>query len=1501
MSDKLYGQGFYNSQLYGSLQSAQIYLNHLFLLWGVPNSVADLGCGRGTWLATCRDLGVKRTVGIDGDWNLQQDMLDPKIEFYPADLEKPISLKDVFDLAISLEVAEHLQPECADTFVESLTKLSDAVLFGAAFTGQPGVNHINTRPHSYWAKKFLDRGYLLFDLFRPTFWNDDRVEPCYRQNTFLYVKPSNSLYRALVNRSISYNRDVGLIDSVHPVIYMGLLNEFIKLQQVLEASPLEHPLQDQQSPVTSIGALSDKSNDIGSLIEGAETQVGLNRFFDAAETYRHALAQDPNNPECLLRLSHLLLRMKCYEESFHHARHFLRIVNDVAFGYYLAGHAAREIGRWQDSRSYLLRAVELDPSHMYNRVLCCMSAFTVCMNQAETDSMVRTYIDELDALISCTTLDTPESIDNAVGGIGALAPFFLPYLGCDVKSMQAKYGAWVCSIMAAKYPKFTHPLLQRSANDKIKIGIVSNYFHNHSNWKIPIKGWLEHLDRELFSIHCFHTGEISDNATVSARSLSDTFLQCSDLEVIATTIREHQIDVLIYPGIGMETATLKLAALRLAPIQCASWGHPVTTGMPTVDYYISSDLMEPANGDEHYTEKLVRLPNLSIWYESAEPKQNALPAFAMPGIEKHDVMFLCSQNLLKYLPRYDFVFPEIARQVSNARFVFIASQVSELTEKFMRRLELAFQDRGLNAADHVLVMPQLGEADFSALNARADIFLDSIEWSGCNTVFESLPFNKPIVTLPGSFMRGRHAYAILKMMGIEEAIVGSVEEYISVAVRLATVRSWRDEVSFKISQNKHKIYQDRACIADMEKFFLNVAGGILGKGTLLHTMRNMESGNAEVWITRGIAFLEEGQYVEAEECFRRADTLAPDSLKTIVNLGYATEMQSRTEDAEALYRRAIKLKPDYIEAHLSLGNLLYSLGRIGEAETAYRLIIRINSEYDKAYYNLGLLLYGIGRLDEAEAAYQQAITRNPKYDKAYCNLGILLSQLRRFDEARAAYCQAITITPHNAELHCNLGDVLLNLGRLDDAVASYHQAITIKPEYADAYNSLGIAVGLLCRLDEAERAFRKAIAHKPDFVTAYSNLLLTLQYIGSYSQEETFVEALKFGQYFEDPFKGIQRKRNNVREPGKRLKVGIVSGNLCDHPVGFFIEAVLQYFDQKSIELYAYANQMENDALGERVKAYFAEWLFVKDMSDENLASRISDDGIDILIDLAGHTAGNRIRLFVYKPSPVQVTWLGYPNTTGLSSIDYILADPITVPANEEKFYSEKIWRLPDTYICFTPPDFNLEINSLPAVENGYITFGYFNNPVKITNEAIACWAEIMRAVPNSKLLLKIRQRLDNAISLCDFFRHRFLMHGIDPARLCFEGAMSSRQELITSYRQVDIALDPFPYNGTTTTCEAAWMGVPTLTVKMPRGIYSYNGELIMRSVGLADWVADSVEGYIETARKMTMDIPQLIKIRAGLREQLLDSPLCDAPKFANNLELALRGMWQQWCLQAHP
>jgi predicted O-linked N-acetylglucosamine transferase (SPINDLY family) len=396
------------------------------------------------------------------------------------------------------------------------------------------------------------------------------------------------------------------------------------------------------------------------------------------------------------------------------------------------------------------------------------------------------------------------------------------------------------------------------------------------------------------------------------------------------------------------------------------------------------------------------------------------------------------------------------------------------------------------------------------------------------------------------------------------------------------------------------------------------------------------------------------------------------------------------------------------------------------------------------------------------------------------------------------------------------------------------------------------------------------------------------QYIFSISSDEILAETLGFARMFEAPLRGERKFNSQFPQPAGVLKVGLVSADFRNHPVGIFLEGVLGKLDRDSLKLYAYANQTYDDSLSERIKPLFEKWNSVSQLSDDQLADQIRSDEIDLLIDLSGHTADNRLLTFARRPDPVQATWLGYANTTGLESMDYILADHISLPKNEEQFYTEKVWRLPETYVCFTPPDFAVLFNNLPAQDTGYITFGCFNKPTKINDAVISCWAEILRATPKSVLLLKYRD-FDHETER-DIFRKRFSDYGIDSARVSFVGA-SPRGEHLLAYQKVDFCLDPFPFPGLTTTCEALWMGVPTLTLRMARGMYGHNGELVMKSVGLNEWVVDSIDEYRERAKMFAENIEWLATLRSSLRQALLSSPLCAAERFARNLEDAFRGM----------
>jgi predicted O-linked N-acetylglucosamine transferase (SPINDLY family) len=437
---------------------------------------------------------------------------------------------------------------------------------------------------------------------------------------------------------------------------------------------------------------------------------------------------------------------------------------------------------------------------------------------AERRAAYETHLREL-----CHDLDRPEAAPSLAKGVGSNQPFFLTYQGRNDRDLQALYGAAVCKIMSERYPA---PALASppSPGEPVRIGFVSEYFRNHSVWKLNIRGWLRQLDRRKFRVFGYHTGKRRDAATVEAQSHCERFVQGPlPVDLWRETILADAPHILIYPEVGMGPIAAQLAAQRLAPTQCNTWGHPETSGYPTLDYFLSSELMEPADGQQHYTEKLIRLPNLSVYYEPIilQAGPNGSAEYGWPSTVP---VFWCGQSLYKYLPQYDAVFPRIAREVGDCRFIFIEfPNGGYVTEVFRKRLDRAFAEFGLQASDFVVVLPRLTEDRLSAAIGRCDIGLDSIGWTGCNTTLEALVHDLPIVTIPGTMMRGRHTMAMLQMMGVTDTITNTIDDYVSTAVRLARDVSWRMALKERIAEGRSRLYRDDSCTSALEAFLLQAA------------------------------------------------------------------------------------------------------------------------------------------------------------------------------------------------------------------------------------------------------------------------------------------------------------------------------------------------------------------------------------------------------------------------------------------------------------------------------------------------------------------------------------------------------------------------------------------------------------------------------------------------------------------------------------------------------
>ncbi|MBD2181578.1 O-linked N-acetylglucosamine transferase family protein [Aerosakkonema funiforme] len=483
-----------------------------------------------------------------------------------------------------------------------------------------------------------------------------------------------------------------------------------------------------------------------------------------------------------------------------------------------------------------IKIAELLPNFNKNNLYLLRQSSLILPVVYESEEEIDYYRDRftqgLEELIEQTSLTTPETIKNALMDVGAHTNFYLAYQGKNDLKLQTRYGQYFQQIMAANYPEFVKDIAMPtiSEHSKINIGYISNYFYSYHTVTHLFLGWLRHCDRHKFNLYCYQLGNPSDLEIVKfLEHYSDNFYhlahdQSLDINYIRKTaekIISDRLHVLVFLDIGMHPYMTVFGSLRLAPIQCSTWAHPVTTGLPTIDYFLSSDLMEPYDAENHYSEKLIRLPNIGISY----------PKTAIPKVTKtrkdyqlreDAIVYLCCQSLYKYLPQYDYIFTEIAKRIPQAQFAFISNKSVHVTKLFRQRLQRAFERVELNSEDYCKILPQQYQIDYWNLNLISDIFLDTLSWSGGRTTLEAITCNLPIVTCPSEFMRGRHSYAILKMLGMTETIAKDETEYIEIAVRLGLDRSWRESIVKKMNQRHSYLYNDKTCVAALEEFYQQV-------------------------------------------------------------------------------------------------------------------------------------------------------------------------------------------------------------------------------------------------------------------------------------------------------------------------------------------------------------------------------------------------------------------------------------------------------------------------------------------------------------------------------------------------------------------------------------------------------------------------------------------------------------------------------------------------------
>jgi protein O-GlcNAc transferase len=662
------------------------------------------------------------------------------------------------------------------------------------------------------------------------------------------------------------------------------------------------------------------------------------------------------------------------------------------------------------------------------------------------------------------------------------------------------------------------------------------------------------------------------------------------------------------------------------------------------------------------------------------------------------------------------------------------------------------------------------------------------------------------------------------------------------------------------------------------------------------------------------------RYDEAVAAYRRAIVLNPAYIEAHYNLGNTCRRMADAAGAIASYETALRLRPDFAEAQNGLGNAFLDLDRYGEAIDAFRKVIALQPKAIVAYNNLAIALRKTGDTAGALQALDGAIALKPDYALAHSNRGTLLADLGRHDDALEAMTRALKLQPDSESMLSSLVRLLRDLGRAHEAIAICRRlvdavptradafstlagllqevgevdaahaacvkALALNPDLAEAHNNLGNVLRDQGRLDEAIESYRRALELKPGAANFRSNLVFSVQFASGRGPDAILEEARRWAELHETPLLASVTRHVNDRSADRPLRVGYVSPYFRLHSAAFFLLPVLSHHDPGRVQVVCYSGARQGDTITERFKALGHTWRDVAGLSDAELADQVRADGIDILVDTALHMEGARLLAFARKPAPVQLTWLGYPGTTGLRSIDYRLTDPYLDPVGGgDAFYSERSVRLPRTFWCYAPLGPTPDVSTLPALEAGHVTFGCFNNFYKVTRETLDLWCAVLRAVPNSVLIILSQPGEHRRV-----IGEVFAQSGVAPDRIRFVGRLPL-EDYLRLYNTVDLCLDTTPYPGHTTTIDGLWMGVPVVTLAGNTAV-SRGGVSILSNMDLQGLIARDRESYVDIAAVVAQDLDALAALRASLRERLRASPLMNARQFSIDLEQAYVQMW---------
>ncbi len=1154
------------------------------------------------------------------------------------------------------------------------------------------------------------------------------------------------------------------------------------------------------------------------------------RLPEAEAAARRAMVLDPGHAGAVMHLGNALAAQTRLDEAEAAFGQALALRPDFAEANNNRGLSLMRRGQVTLAEQDLRRALDLRP----DRPEIGFNLAAVLQDQGRLEEALQTYR---------TAVEARPDISS---GHGALL-FCINYQPqISAEEAFAEFQRWDARHARPHLPADPQWDNDPNPDRRLRIGYVSPDFGAKSARHF-IEPMLAGHDRRAVEVFAYAEVPNPDAITAHFRTLTDHWRPTVGLsdDEMATMIRHDRIDILI--DLGGHTARNRLLALarKPAPVQIAHFlGHGYTSGLSAMDAFLADDQLAPKGSEGLFAEEVVRLGRIPIAYQ---PPQGLPPVAPLPALAKGYVTFGHFGRTVRINPRVVEAWARILTGVPGSRLKLNTGPLADAGVRQHYLDQFAAHGIGAERLDLVFTTPQ---PNTWAAYGEVDIGLDPFPHNAGTTTIEALWLGVPVVSLADRPSVGRFGLSILHAAELDDWVAETVDGYVARAIAAAG---------------------DLPALAELRAGLrLRMQASPLGDGPGL--AHHLEQAYRSLWrrwcadhsldaaalTSQAAAAYGAGDFAAAAALFERLAKVTGDA-GSWSNLGACRRALGRPIEAEAAFRQAIAGNPRLANAHTNLGNLLTSRGQLTEAAASYGAALDIAPA-------------------DAEVWRLLAVCRLAKGDMA---------------EARAAVDQSLALSPNLASAHETLASLLRASGAPVAAVREYAKAMAGAPNDARTLCNMAVAVQDLGRFDEAEALFRRALAVRPSYAVGHANLLFCLNYHPDRSAEAVFAEYQRWDEVHAKPLLPTDLVFANDRDPERRLRVGIVSPDFREHSARHYIEPLLAGLDRRRLEVFCYAEVVSPDAVTTRFQAMADHWRSTVGLADAAVADMIRADAIDILLDLGGHTAASRLRVFAYKPAPIQVAhMLGHGYTSGLSAMDAFLGDARLTPPGCEALFSENLVRLPRIPLAYVAPEAMPEPVATPALTRGHVTFGYFGRPERINDRVIAAWSAILKATPGARLRLNAKAFQEPEFQA--LHRARFAAHGIGPERL--EMIYTSPQPgTWAAYGEIDIALDPFPHNAGATTIEALWLGVPVLSINDRPSVGRF-GATILGSLGLDDWVAADEAAYVAKAAAFAADLDQLQTVRASLRGRFLASPLADAQGLGDSLADAFRTLWRGWC-----